>query len=276
MTLPIDQPDFWKNRLKGALRKKAIHKSIYDVSGDAWEKIQTEHRKILSKLVAPSDNVLDAGCGYGALLEVVDIRYPSRYLGVDFSPDLIEQARIRNPSHKFLVADLRKLPFHDGAFTLAIARSVEGMVKDHLGYNEWRKMEAELIRVAGRVLLLNYGEPSRYMLIDSVSEPELQTINRIAMEGGILEYRLGMGNVCEIYNIVVEENQRRKGIGTRLLEGLEKRLKTTEYSSIYLFTKEDNLEAREFYEARGFTGRDLPWFYGGTGAIIYTKTRADV
>ncbi len=57
-------------------------------------------------LIPPGSSVLELGCGRGDLLAAVK---PSRGLGVDFAPAMIEQGRQRHPDLHFLCADIHEL-----------------------------------------------------------------------------------------------------------------------------------------------------------------------
>lgn len=59
-------------------------------------------RRYFAFLVPPALRVLELGCGLGDLLAAVK---PSRGVGVDFSPQMVEQARQRHPELEFRVAD---------------------------------------------------------------------------------------------------------------------------------------------------------------------------
>ena len=59
-------------------------------------------QKYFAFLVPPGMRVLEVGCGLGDLLAAVK---PSKGVGVDFSPAMIEQARKRHPELEFHVAD---------------------------------------------------------------------------------------------------------------------------------------------------------------------------
>ena len=59
-------------------------------------------RKYFAFLIPPGQRVLEAGCALGDVLAAVK---PSRGVGVDFSPKMIELARQRHPEFEFHVAD---------------------------------------------------------------------------------------------------------------------------------------------------------------------------
>lgn len=64
-----------------------------------------------------------------------------------------------------------------------------------------------------------------------------------------------------VYHLAVEANQRKKGIGERLMVELEQRLKDKGCIRSYLLVTYDNLEAVRFYEKRGWTRMEL-YTYG--------------
>lgn len=154
---PIDKLDFWKDRITHAKKTKE-HFSVYITKDEHWNHINEVHREILLKEC--SGKVLDAGCGYGRWSELFD-----NYVGVDFSPDFIEEARKKYLDKSFKVADLKKLPFKAKEFDVAFCVSIKQMVRANLGDTEWEMMLKELKRVAKKVLILEYEDPNPYEII---------------------------------------------------------------------------------------------------------------
>ena len=74
-------------------------------------------------LIKKGDSVLDVGCGNGRLLDALKEK-DVQYLGLDFSEQLIAQARAKYPDNEFRVADLTvevKLPKqYDAVFLVAV------------------------------------------------------------------------------------------------------------------------------------------------------------
>jgi len=63
--------------------------------------------------------ILDLGCGNGRLLKSLEQADKKlNYLGVDFSEDLIAQARDNHPKAKFVVADMSDLSFEANTFDM--------------------------------------------------------------------------------------------------------------------------------------------------------------
>lgn len=264
--LPIDKPEFWKQRLL-ATTPETIHTCIYDVDISVWENIQTTHLPIIRRILQGYRNprILDCGCGYGALLDILP-REGFTYLGVDLSPDLISLAKRRHPDKRFYWADLRCLSLPYRSFDIAIARSVEGMVKDNLGVAEWRAMEKEILRVADRLILLNYSVPEVYSIVEAV--PPLLSQCRIHTTGGVLVYRYGQPGTCELFDLFVEEDYRRQGVATRLVGQL---LDGIDGETVYAFTRADNHAALALYRGLGFAVTPIPGFYLGSPACLVVR-----
>lgn len=152
--LPIDTHPFWKERIDSAKKQNRLHFSVYIASQNLWDKIFEAHKKILEKETKPGEGILDAGCGYGRMSELFS---PADYVGVDFSPDFIQEARKLYPDKIFIQGDLKKLPFEDKEFDVGFCISIKAMVISNLDVNTWNLMAAELKRVCKRVLILEYG-----------------------------------------------------------------------------------------------------------------------
>lgn len=156
---PVNNIDFWKTRIEEA-KKSDMYLSVYHTSPDEWRRICQTHESILKEHA--TGRVLDAGCGYGRASEWFS---PLYYLGVDFSPDFIEEAKNRYPNHSFHVQDLKNMSFKKHEFDTAFCISIKQMIIGNLGEYEWNKMEKELKRVAKKVILLEYSEPEKYKIL---------------------------------------------------------------------------------------------------------------
>lgn len=64
-----------------------------------------------------------------------------------------------------------------------------------------------------------------------------------------------------VYHLAVAEKYRNQGVGTLLMEELEKRFQEKGCIRIYLLVTRENREATEFYEKRGWQKMDL-YIYG--------------
>lgn len=159
MPEPIDDPAYWAARLAHAREAGEEHLAVFRCPPDRWRAIEAKHRDILARQVGPGDSVLDAGCGWGRLLDLMPPGWRGTYVGLDRSPDFIRKAWLERPGRTFLVADLRRIPlaaYPGHAFDWAVLVSVRPMVRRNLGGDEWDRMEAELRRLARRLLYLEY------------------------------------------------------------------------------------------------------------------------
>lgn len=98
--------------------------SLYDGARDLRTYNFVTRRESVAKLLAedgPFERVLDVGCGTGDYVEIDAVRGAS-YVGVDFAPAMIAQARERYASMgHFGVAAGEELPFADASFDLVLA-----------------------------------------------------------------------------------------------------------------------------------------------------------
>src|SRR5689334_20964674 len=101
---------------------------LFDSSGYAYQKRRIEHwdavahkrdhwqgmgrwyhqrlGQVFKFIVVPSQRILEIGCGKGDLLALLQ---PSHGVGVDFSEEMIERARLNHPDLQFIQADAHDL-----------------------------------------------------------------------------------------------------------------------------------------------------------------------
>lgn len=272
MDKPIISPKFWRERLRLALEDNLPHKAIWDIDIDTWNQVKAIHGDILSKLVHPFHEVrvLDAGCGLGELLDILPTN--AQYTGIDLTPDFIRYAKRRylNRRASFSVGDFRKLDFPDRSFDLVICRGIEPMIKDNLGYEAWRQMEREMLRVGDRILILNYTTPTLFRVFEASPDPKEYASITVQEEGSVgtyLTYRPGKDGTIELYDLFVNDKDRRKGVASRMIESVI----AGAYGTVYGFTQIDNYIIHALYEKLGFTLTKIPGFYRGVDSIMVHK-----
>jgi ubiquinone/menaquinone biosynthesis methyltransferase len=121
-----------------------------------WELARFRH--------APVHDILDFGCGTGALARLLGVRFPeARIVAVDFSAEMVRRAQDgprrctgRAPI-LYAVANVGRLPFRDGAFDIATSAFVARNLSD-LGaaFRELRRV----LRPGGTLLTLEVSEPA--------------------------------------------------------------------------------------------------------------------
>ena len=110
-----------------AARRRVFDSGCYGPVAEAVEAL----------LPAGTQRLLDAGCGDGWYLNRLLERHPDwAGAGVDISRDAIFQATDQPCAALWCVADLRRLPFRDGAFTAVLD------VLTPAGYEEFRRVLA--------------------------------------------------------------------------------------------------------------------------------------
>jgi len=99
---------------------------IYDI-GRATNAETVE--KLVRLLRVSTDSILlDMGCGTGNYTAALQ-KVGKSVIGVDISPDMIEQARVKFPRLQFICSDVTNLPFDSGMFDGAFAIQVLHHVK---------------------------------------------------------------------------------------------------------------------------------------------------
>jgi len=159
MSEPILDPDYWKRRLAEAGAER--HHAVFRCPSTRWRAIAEAHRKILAATIGNTKSVLDVGCGWGRLLDLMPVDWRGIYLGVDISPDFIALAVLEHPDKMFMRANLLTgLPLLGGhaRFDWAVLVSIRPMVKRNLNDDTWTRYEIHIRCAAKRLLYLEYDE----------------------------------------------------------------------------------------------------------------------
>ncbi len=148
-------PAFWRERLLTALRHQDPRQSVFKtVDPETWNKIDEAHRAILTREVDPAASILDLGCGYGRLLELMPVFWRGDYLGVDLSPDFVAYGRQARPQRKFISGDFRTVDV-PGLWDLGIFCSVRGMLEREVP-GTWDGLLARARGKCRKILLMEY------------------------------------------------------------------------------------------------------------------------
>jgi ubiquinone/menaquinone biosynthesis C-methylase UbiE len=120
---------------------------------------ETERMRYFSSFVTQHnfDSILDAGCGKGLLFDNIDNFDESKLLiGVDLQ-------KKKGKRYQHIVADARKLPFKNSAFSLVTAFSL----LEHIPRTDRKQFYKEMQRVSGSTGTLVIQLPNRYFIIES-------------------------------------------------------------------------------------------------------------
>ena len=125
------------------------HAGIYEICKD-------DYPQMLEELRSESfEDVLDVGCGTGAVLELLHGEYPEKHLtGLDLTPRMIEAAcakRLENVC--FVVGDAEALPFESQSFGAVLcSNSFHHYPHPEKFFSE----AARVLRPGGRLILRDY------------------------------------------------------------------------------------------------------------------------
>lgn len=160
MSEPILDPNYWKIRMQTAAQE---HHAVFCAPHGMWESIANSHKSILLNTITKYESVIDVGCGWGRLLDLMPW-HVGQYLGIDLSPDFIDKARRSRPGCRFLVRNVLESPDLDSEetgrpykFDWAVCISMRPMIINNLGEDSWNKMKEWISRHARRLLLLEYN-----------------------------------------------------------------------------------------------------------------------
>lgn len=168
---------------------------------DVWGEVAKE----------PFSDLLDAGCGTGAMLALFKRDAPEkRYTGVDLSEKMIETARKKQlEGVRFVVGDCEALPFADNSFDVVTC----SMSFHH--YPNPDRFFASLRRVlrpGGRLILRDMASNST-LLMWLMNRVEIPLANRLVGKGDVHVYsRSDIQKLCDRSGLTLELYEVRKGL----------------------------------------------------------------
>lgn len=154
-------------------------------------------------------DVLDAGCGTGAVISLLHEKYPKKhYTGIDLSENMIEVARRKAiPDVEFVQGDCEELPFADNSFDAVLC----SMSFHH--YPNPERFFASVFRVlrpGGRLILRDMTGPAGMLLF--VNHIYIPLANRLLHKGDVHTYNQAEIRVlCDISGLTLERFEQRKG-----------------------------------------------------------------
>lgn len=125
------------------------HAGIYEMCKDDYPQMLAELE------LEPFEDVLDVGCGTGAVLELLHERYPHKQLtGLDLTPKMIEVACAKQLDNiNFIVGDAENLPLEPQSFDAVLcSNSFHHYPRPDRFFAE----AARVLRPGGRLILRDY------------------------------------------------------------------------------------------------------------------------
>lgn len=122
---------------------------IYEICRDDYPQMLAELEK------EPFNDVLDVGCGTGAVIALLHEKYPDkRYTGLDLTPDMIAAAQAKRlPGTEFVVGDAENLPFADESFDALLCSNSFHHYPNPSAFFE---SAHRVLRRGGRLILRDY------------------------------------------------------------------------------------------------------------------------
>ncbi len=171
-----------------------------------------DYPDVLAEVVKePFSDLLDAGCGTGAMLELFKRDYPGKnYTGLDLSEKMIETAKKKHlEGICFVAGDCEALPFADSSFDVVTC----SMSFHH--YPDPDKFFASLRRVlrpGGRLILRDMASNSG-LLMWLMNRVEIPLANKFMGKGDVHVYsRADIQRLCDASGLKLELYEVRKGL----------------------------------------------------------------
>lgn len=153
---PIFDPKYWNNRAVSTVASGApLHHIVYCIGTEQWDAITARHQWLLKEFIRPQDSVLDIGCGYGRLLDMMPFHWKGKYLGIDISDEMISMAENKYPNHPFLCGPAEEFLPTLPPMDVAVLISVRGMILREEPWR-WPRLKRLLRDTVDRILCLEY------------------------------------------------------------------------------------------------------------------------
>ncbi len=127
----------------------------------AHQRLQQRIQLVLDRL-GQCESFLDIGCGSGQYLRAVAAQGVPRVVGIDESPDRLEEARRASPHAEIYQARAESLPFSDQSFDVVLTAQVLHEVLLFGKPHELSRVVCEIKRVlkpGGRLIALDHLDP---------------------------------------------------------------------------------------------------------------------
>lgn len=155
-------------------------------------------------------DMLDAGCGTGAVIALLQSKYPDRnYTGIDLSGKMIEVAKQKNLDHTtFINGDCENLPFDNASFDV-----ITCSMSFHHYPNVDRFFQScnRVLRPSGRLIIRDItGASSMLWLMNHI---ELPIINKVFHKGDVHIYSKNeVLELCNNADLKLELFEKRAGM----------------------------------------------------------------
>lgn len=131
---------------------------IFSIAEDAENKVANYLNNISKKKI-----VLDAGCGTGKYLKVLE-NNAERYIGIDLSENQLTKARLKslNKDSQFICSNLSKIPLEDNSVDLVVSTWVLGTITNIEERNNVLNELKRILKQDGQIILVENAENSEF------------------------------------------------------------------------------------------------------------------
>lgn len=193
---------------KAAKRYDSENSGIYDMC-------KQDYPPILEELQGEQfDTLLDAGCGTALMLQLLTEEYPDkRFVGLDLTPEMIENAKAKNlPNTELVVGDCENLPFEAVSFDVIInSQSFHHYPNPQAFFNSVYRV----LKPGGCLVLRDNTGPK---WIIWVMNHLLLPLSNIAGHGNVRGYLIPeVREMCDKAGLTVEKIEQQKGFRMHLV-----------------------------------------------------------
>lgn len=189
----------------------AAAEKLDDDDPSIYNMCRKDYPDIVAKLTKePFGSVLDAGCGTGAILEMLKKDYPDvQYTGIDLSDKMIEVAKRKALTDvSFLQGDCENLPFAANSFDAMLC----SQSFHHYPHPEdFFASFYRVLRPGGRLILRDMTGPTvaRWFF----NHVEIPLINLLLKKGDVWVYgKADIEALCQGAGLTLASFERRKGL----------------------------------------------------------------
>ena len=171
-----------------------------------------DYPDVLAEVVKePFFDLLDAGCGTGAMLGLFKRDHPDKnYTGIDLSEKMIEVAKRKHLEEIcFVAGDCENLPFADSSFdVVTCSMSFHHYPDPEQFFLSLRRV----LRPGGRLILRDMASDSA-LLMWLMNRVEIPLLNRFLGKGDVHVYsRADIQRLCDAAGLELELYEVRKGL----------------------------------------------------------------
>jgi len=163
----IFNPSYWRER--HAKYKREPHKRIYNCKLETWQAIEKKHKDILAEVIHKETSILDIGCAWGRMLDLMPAKWCGFYTGIDLCEEFVKEAQDLHPEFFFKNMDVRNMTAVtlENKYDVGLLVSIKQMIISNEGQEVWLQIYNKIKTLCKCVLYLEY-DPADMGVIDLI------------------------------------------------------------------------------------------------------------